>query len=254
MIHFRATADTDTGIVKETNQDSILLKHGSYSNGEVLMAIVCDGMGGLKKGELASATVVRAFSKWFDDRMSYELENPRLEKIADDWTHMLKDLNRMMLNYSEKNNISLGTTFTGFLCIDGRYMVVHIGDSRLYYIGKTIEQLTHDQTFVAREIERGAMTVEEARINRKRNVLLQCVGASKNIEPEVTYADVKKGTYMLCSDGLRHEITAAEFVETLSSSKLVDKSVMHSNSRYLIELAKQRNEKDNISMILIMAE
>ena len=59
---------------------------------------------------------------------------------------------------------------------------------------------------------------------------------------------------MLCSDGLRHEITAAEFVETLSSSKLVDKSVMHSNSRYLIELAKQRNEKDNISMILIMAE
>ena len=77
MIHFRATADTDIGIVKGTNQDSILLKHGSYSNGEVLMAIVCDGMGGLKKGELASATVVRArctrLFKCFGERKTFYL-------------------------------------------------------------------------------------------------------------------------------------------------------------------------------------
>lgn len=253
MIHFKVTTDTDVGRVKETNQDSILIKHGSYSNGEVLLAIVCDGMGGLKKGELASATVVRAFSKWFDERISYELENPRLEKIASDWTRMLNELNSKMLRYSETHGISLGTTFTGVLCIDGKYMVVHIGDSRLYYIGKTIEQLTHDQTFVEREMRRGAMTEEEARKSKKRNVLLQCVGASQSLEPEVIYADVRKGTYMLCSDGLRHEITEAEFVETLNEARLVDKNVMHSNSRYLIELAKQRNERDNISVILFTA-
>lgn len=49
-MHFTVTADTDIGIAKETNQDSVLFKHGTYSGGEVLMAVICDGMGGLAKG------------------------------------------------------------------------------------------------------------------------------------------------------------------------------------------------------------
>lgn len=60
-MHYTATADTDVGIAKANNQDSILIKHASTDIGEVLMAIVCDGMGGLAKGELASATVIRAY-------------------------------------------------------------------------------------------------------------------------------------------------------------------------------------------------
>lgn len=67
---------------KDTNQDSILVKHGQYSGGEVLMAIVCDGMGGLSKGELASATVIRAFDKWFDEELPYELEELDLHVIS----------------------------------------------------------------------------------------------------------------------------------------------------------------------------
>lgn len=51
-MHFTFIAETDIGTTKDTNQDSILVKHGQYSGGEVLMAIVCDGMGGLSKGEL----------------------------------------------------------------------------------------------------------------------------------------------------------------------------------------------------------
>ena len=58
-MRFIATADTDVGISKSTNQDSVLIKHASTDDGEVLMAVVCDGMGGLAKGELASATVIR---------------------------------------------------------------------------------------------------------------------------------------------------------------------------------------------------
>ena len=65
-MHFIATADTDIGISKDTNQDSALIKHAKSDGKEVLLAVVCDGMGGLSKGELASATVVRAFAKWFD--------------------------------------------------------------------------------------------------------------------------------------------------------------------------------------------
>lgn len=60
-MHFTVAAETDVGTTKEINQDSILVRHGKYSEGEVLMAVICDGMGGLDKGELASATVIRAF-------------------------------------------------------------------------------------------------------------------------------------------------------------------------------------------------
>ena len=65
-MHYMVVADTDVGIVKDTNQDSILVKQARYKEKEIVMAIICDGMGGLSKGELASATVIRALAQWFD--------------------------------------------------------------------------------------------------------------------------------------------------------------------------------------------
>lgn len=182
---FTVTADTDIGIVKDTNQDSLLVKHGTYSGGEILMAILCDGMGGLSKGELASGTVIRAFSKWFDDELPYELENPDLRVISGKWSLMLKDLNIRIMEHGQTENITMGTTYTGVLFIGEDYVIVHVGDTRVYKIGKSIEQLTVEQTFVAREIKRGNMTLEEAKIDKSRNMLLQCVGASDKLEPEI---------------------------------------------------------------------
>ena len=66
-MRFIATADSDIGISKATNQDSVLIKQAKVDGEEVLLAVICDGMGGLSKGELASATVIRAFAKWFDE-------------------------------------------------------------------------------------------------------------------------------------------------------------------------------------------
>ena len=68
-MRYMVTADTDVGIEKSTNQDSVLIKHGKCEKGEVLLCIVCDGMGGLAKGEVASAAVVRKFSEWFDEEL-----------------------------------------------------------------------------------------------------------------------------------------------------------------------------------------
>lgn len=253
-MHFTVTADTDIGISKETNQDSILFKQGTYAGGEVLMAIVCDGMGGLSKGELASATVIKAFSKWFDEELPYELEKLDLSVIGGKWVLMLKDLNVKIIEYAQKNNISMGTTFTGVLFVENEYVVVHVGDTRLYYINNGLRQITNDQTFIAREIKRGAMTPEQARTDKRRNMLLQCVGASDTLEPDVIVGKQEKGAYVICSDGFRHEITEAEIVESLDPINLVNKDAMHSNAKYLIELVKQRNEKDNISVVLIKAD
>ncbi len=63
---FLIAAHTDVGIRKKTNQDSVLIKVADTDCGKVCFAAVCDGMGGLRKGELASATLIRDFSDWFD--------------------------------------------------------------------------------------------------------------------------------------------------------------------------------------------
>ena len=89
-------------------------------------------------------------------------------------------------------------------------MIVHVGDSRVYQIDSALNQLTTDQTFVAREVSKGNMTIEQAKVDKRRNLLLQCVGASKVVEPQVLLGTTKKGAYMLCSDGFRHEIRRTE--------------------------------------------
>ncbi len=254
-MHFTATADTDIGIAKATNQDSVLIKHASYSNGEIMMAIVCDGMGGLSKGELASATVIRAFANWFDTELPFELEHLDLGVISGKWSHMLKDLNLRIREYSRDNDIaSMGTTFSGILLVGDQYMFAHVGDSRIYQIGSGLNQLTTDQTFVAREIRRGTMTPEQAKKDKRRNLLLQCVGASDVVEPQTQIGKTEKGAYMICSDGFRHEISNEEIFESLNPVNLLNKYAMHSNVKYLIDLVKSRNEKDNISVVLIKAE
>lgn len=254
-MRFIATADTDIGISKDTNQDSVLIKHARADDKEVLLAVVCDGMGGLSKGELASATVIRAFAKWFDEELPFELENVDLQVIGAKWSLLLKELNAQILEYSKENSIEgVGTTFSGILFIDDQYVIGHVGDTRIYHIGSSMTQLTTDQTFVAREISRGTMTLEQAKTDKRRNLLLQCIGASKVVEPQIICGKTEKGAYMLCSDGFRHEITEAEIYESLNPINLMNKDAMHNNAKYLIEQNKNREEKDNISVLLIKAE
>ena len=254
-MRFIATADTDIGISKDTNQDSVLIKHAKADGKEVLLAVVCDGMGGLSKGELASATVIRAFAQWFDEELPYELENVDLQVIGAKWSLLLKELNAQILEYSKENSIEgVETTFSGILFIDDQYVIGHVGDTRIYHIGASLTQLTTDQTFVAREISRGTMTLEQAKTDKRRNLLLQCIGASKVVEPQIICGKTEKGAYMLCSDGFRHEITEAEIYESLNPINLMNKDAMHNNAKYLIEQNKSREEKDNISVLLIKAE
>ena len=252
---FMATADSDVGISKDTNQDSVLIKHAICDVGEVLMAIVCDGMGGLFKGELASATVIRAFNKWFENELPFELDNLDMNVIGAKWSLLLKELNVRILEYSQSvGEEGMGTTFSGILFVENQYVIVHVGDSRIYYIGTKLEQLTKDHTFVAREISKGTMTLEQAKTDKRRNLLLQCVGASQIVEPDILTGITDRGGYLLCLDGFRHEVTENEIFESLRTINLINREVMHSNLRYLIEQVKLRGEKDNISVILIKTE
>lgn len=254
-MQFKAIADTDVGLTKNINQDSLLIKHAKNDEKEIVMAIICDGMGGLALGELASATVIRAFAKWFDEELPYELKELNMQVIAEKWSLQLKELNLKIIDFSKSmKGQGLGTTFSGILIIDDKYLIVHVGDTRVYEICKEVKQLTTDQTFVAREIARGNMTPEQAQKDKRRNMLLQCIGASQSVEPEIIFGDTQKGVYMLCSDGFRHEVTEEEMYQTLNAAKLKSKQQMHNHAKKMIDLVKTRKEKDNISVILIKAE
>ena len=253
-MRFMTAVDTDAGISKRTNQDSVLLKHAVYDGVEVLLAVVCDGMGGLSKGELASATVIREFSNWFDESLAYELENADMQVIAGKWSLLLKDLNLRIGEYGNKIGSELGTTFSGILFIGDQYLIVHVGDSRIYHIGNYIRQLTADQTFVAREVERGTMSPEQAKLDKRRNLLLQCVGASEVVEPQVICGRAETGVYMLCSDGFCNKITEDEMFVALAPVNLHGRQEMRGRTRYLIEQAKARKEQDNISAIVIKVD
>ena len=250
-MHFTIAADTDVGISKKINQDSFIIKKALIGNSEIVMAIICDGMGGLSKGELASATVIEVFSDWFDDNILYEFENINLEIIGEKWSLLLKKLNSEINEFGKDRGIRLGTTFTGALFVDEKYVVVHVGDSRLYHIGTKLSQITKDQTFIARAIENGELTENEAKNDSRRNVLLQCVGASKFVEPEIILGITQEKGYLFCSDGFRHEITSEEIYTHFKPSKLKNKESMHANARTLIDENKKRQEKDNISVVLI---
>ena len=247
---FLGAGITDVGIRKLKNQDSLLIKIAKNSkNEEVVLGIICDGMGGLEKGEVASATVIKKFEQWFINELPKTTDSSKLEQIANDWTHMIRELNYRIMQYGKSENISLGTTFSGILIINHQYLILHIGDSRIYKLTDKMEQMTKDQTFVQREIDRGNMTKEEAQKDSRKNLLLQCVGASREVVPEIRIGDIEENTiFVLCSDGFRHVLSETEIFDNLNFYKVKNKEIMEYNSRQLIELVKSRNEKDNITV------
>ena len=174
------------------------------------------------------------------------------EEVRKSFMKKLHELNSLLLNYSLKNNLKLGTTLTAMLVIYDNVTIFQVGDSRVYKFKDNIEILTKDQTFVAREVERGNITLEEAKRHPRRNVLLQCVGASPNMQPVITESVLEKDTvYMLCSDGMYHELTDDEFYEFFNPVVNINEKVMNENCKAAVELVKNRMEKDNISVILI---
>lgn len=146
----------------------------------------------------------------------------------------------------------LGTTVTALLLTEQRYYIINVGDTRAYEIGDHVVLLTKDQTVVAREVELGNLTQVEAETDPRRSVLLQCVGASDEVYPDMFFGDTAlNATYMLCSDGFRHEITEREIYAYLNPTVMTDADGMQRNMEALIELNKQRRERDNISVVTI---
>lgn len=252
-MNFIISANTDIGISKQTNQDSLSVKVLNTPQGKMAFAVLCDGMGGLAKGEVASATLVTAFNKWVTDELPKLCSAPIEDyMIRNQWDKIIIEQNQKIKAYGARQGVRLGTTAVVMLLTQSRYFILNVGDSRAYEIQDRLVKLTNDQTFVAREVQLGNMTEEQAEQDERRSVLLQCVGASETVYPDMFYGEVKQGAvYMLCSDGFRHEVRPEEIYAGFRPDVLLSDADMDRQTIQLIELNKQRMERDNISVILI---
>lgn len=252
-MEYLVAVHSDVGIRKSTNQDSILLQVAHTNVGNAAFSVICDGMGGLAKGELASATLIQTFARWFQTDFPKLLQSGFTESLLNrQWKSIILEQGKKINDYGRYHGFNLGTTCVALLILNDRYYIVNVGDSRVYQINRALYQLTKDQTYVQREIDMGRMTPEEARIDPQRNVLLQCVGASEYIEPEFYSGHVEQNdVFMLCSDGFRHIITQEEMYQYLNPSALFTEQNMLQNITYLTDLNKYRREEDNISAALI---
>lgn len=252
-MNYFGSASTDVGIVKKTNQDSVCLKIAEFEGfGQAAMVVICDGMGGLAKGELASKTVINRCCTWFEKELPRKINDFSWQGLADEWLKIINEQNHKILEYGKSISVNLGTTLSAILIIDGKYMIIHVGDSRVYEINNSVKLLTEDQTFVRREIKAGRMTENEAAVHPKRNMLLQCVGASREVNPDIQFGTVMPNTvYMLCSDGFRHVLMDSEIYERFNPTNINSIEAMKQNSDYLIDVVKKRNERDNITVALL---
>lgn len=252
-MRFLTAYHTDVGIRKKTNQDSLLLERASTEYGDVLLAAVCDGMGGLAKGELASAALIRRLSDWFYQEFPQLLyDGLQSEKLRKSWEQLILGTNQRIAEYGKQKGISLGTTCVLFLAVDHVYYIMNIGDSRAYLLSDGLYQLTKDQTYCQREIDLGRMTPEQAAVDPQRSVLLQCVGASDVVIPDFFAGSLESGQcYLLCSDGFVHVISPQEIYQALNPMVSRDPEGMRGSLVNLTELVKARQERDNISALVL---
>lgn len=244
---------TDKGTRKETNEDALLVRTASSALGDVLLAAVCDGMGGLNRGELASSSLIQGLSDWFDEKLPVLLESGYdFITLRSGLEFEIRRQSKQMESYSRCNGIRMGTTVTLLLVVGDHALTANVGDSRIYELSQRSIQLTRDQSFVQSEVESGRMTVLEAERDSRRNILLQCVGESSNLSPAISEIPLnRESVYLLCSDGFHHELLLEEMSGAVLSAAVKGEAALTKALEKLVRLVMERGERDNITAVAL---
>lgn len=256
MMEIRFAYYTDKGIRKPNNEDALVIRTASTVRGPLLMAAVCDGVGGMDRGELASSMTVRALSEWFDEKLPLFLcDGFDFVMLRSGLEFAILQINRSLQEQANRSGGRMGTTVTMLILFEGRCVTVNVGDSRTYAIGDTIRQLTKDQSLVQREIDLGHLAEADAEKDQRRNVLLQCLGATPKVVPDIReWADGPGAIYLLCSDGFRHALTPAELRDELSANAAKGEEAMFRTLESMAKRCMERGETDNITAIALWEE
>ena len=246
---------TTEGRVKKINQDAVFIMEAETENGNILFAAISDGMGGLAKGEEASARMTRALAVWFEHLPEIIYSDAGLSEDAfrKSMLHTIQDTCKEIEEYAKSLGAECGTTLAGVLLYQNKWYVVNVGDSRVYFHdGEDLHQITKDQSYVQREIDAGRMTEKEAKTHKMRSILLQCIGASDVVIPDWFTGEFKENDeFLLCSDGFRHVLNNSEMSVITKPSKMETKDNIKDALEYCTNRSMREGERDNISSILI---
>ncbi len=207
-IKLRSGALTDVGMVRELNEDSLMVleyaRDSQLEPAEHFLYVVSDGMGGAEAGEVASAIAVAAIRDHVEKALSAEPAKPSPSLLVD----AVEEANRQVQEYQvvHPETRGMGATAVGALIIPPEASVAWVGDSRAYLCdGTTMRQLTKDHSLVQRLVEIGQITPEQARHHEHKNVITRSLGARQSgpAGAESLSLRLKRGDrLLLCSDGL----------------------------------------------------
>jgi serine/threonine protein phosphatase PrpC len=229
---------TDMGCVRTNNEDGFGYDLASRA------FVVCDGMGGMAAGEVASATAVKEMVENFSrDAGGQETTEDRLYRAIVSANHQVYQL---ALGNEELHG--MGTTLVA-ACIDGRKLLIgNVGDSRAYFLrGGVCAQITNDHSFLAEQVRRGAMSIEEAKASPLQSVITRAIGSAETVEPDIFTGDLEAGDIvLLTSDGLtRYADAKAIAMLIFSCTNLTDAC------QALIDRAKSQGAVDNVTCLLL---
>lgn len=249
---FVAECDSNVGAVREVNQDAVGIRHIGNGENETVFMVLCDGMGGYAEGEIASSYVLKKFLEWFDERFIPNINQWTEKTIRRAFEELVEITNKKIYTYGRKKGIILGTTITAFLAYRDGYYILNIGDCRAYEIGEKIFQVTEDHSVVAREVKLGRLTKEQARTDSRRNQILKCIGAKRNVDGDFYTGRInKQNVYMLCCDGVRNCMMDEELQYYFHPQCMTSREAMINNIRYVFQLNMQRGENDNMSVAML---
>jgi serine/threonine protein phosphatase PrpC len=249
---------TTRGRVRGHNEDSLLVQQCTWSTGEerhdVALVVVADGMGGHAAGERASGLVVRALGEVLTPLLMAALNESSAAATASPGEALergLHEANRLVRQVAQENAAckGMGSTAVALLIWDGEAFIRLVGDCRVYHWrGSKLTQVTRDQTLVARMVELGQLTPQEAATHPRRNEVAQAVGKYALIEPGSYEVSLRRGDWLVASsDGLQAHVGDRALAEAIAKAG----SSAAELANRLVELANQGGGSDNCTVVAV---
>jgi protein phosphatase len=251
-------AATSPGRVRSRNEDSFLVQRLRWSNSdkqrEMALVVVADGMGGHEAGDVASGMAIRsigaALAPLFTEALSDALAKFSPARLSDAVAGALHSANRSVHEEGMKKSQcrGMGATVAVAVIADGQAVIGHVGDCRVYHrSGEELRQVTQDQTLVARMVELGQLSEEEALIHPSRHEVTHAIGRYPDLSPGLHEVKLASGDWLLAaSDGLQAHVHRQELREAVgrTTSAIV-------LAHHLVHLADQGGGSDNCTVAAI---
>lgn len=244
-----AWACSDVGRVRKHNEDSFLIDH------ELGLYAVCDGMGGFKRGDVASGLACSVLRETIaSGRRTLALHRSQRSPAT---TAAVEALLRNAVQraceeiYQASSALTgdggrMGTTMDAVLMIGSQAFTAHVGDGRIYLVrGSEAHQVTEDHSLVQQQVKEGLLTPEQARRARNRNVITRALGVFPSVLVDLLTVEMGAGDHLLlCSDGLHNYLGAEELVGPVSTGT-------NGGTEDLVATANLRGGRDNITCLVL---